>query len=50
MKSVRLEIEKKETLTPLKRREFWRVIKESKFPIFLGTLVTIEGFFEVCLG
>jgi hypothetical protein len=37
-------------LTPLKRRELWKVIKESKFPIILGTIVTVEGFMEVYAG
>ena len=50
MKQVKIEIENSQTLTPLKKREMWKVIKETRFPIFLGLLVTIEGFLEVCSG
>lgn len=50
MARVRKEIETKQSLTPLKKREIWKVIKESKFPIMLGVLVTIEGTIEVCAG
>ena len=50
MKQVKKEIENSQTLTPLKKREMWKVIKETRFPIFLGLLVTIEGFLEVCSG
>ena len=34
----------------MKKREVWRVIKESKFPIMLGLLVTVEGAFEASIG
>lgn len=50
MKQVKIEIENSQTLTPLKKREMWKVIKETRFPIFLGLLVSIEGFLEVCSG
>lgn len=50
MGRVRKEIENKQSLTKLKKREIWRVIKESKFPIMLGVLVTVEGTIEVCAG
>ena len=50
MARVRKEIENKQSLTKLKKREIWRVIKESKFPIMLGILVTVEGTIEVCAG
>jgi len=28
----------------------WKVLKETRFPVFLGVLVSIEGFLEVCSG
>ena len=34
----------------MKKREIWRVIKESKFPIMLGILVTVEGALEFSVG
>jgi hypothetical protein len=37
-------------MTPLQKRELWKVIKESKFPILLGILVTAEGIIEGCSG
>ena len=37
-------------MTPLKKREFWKVIRESKFPILLGSFVTMEGFLELCMA
>ena len=37
-------------MSPLKKRETWKVIKESKFPILLGILVTAEGLIEGCSG
>lgn len=50
MEKVKEEIQKKQSLTPMKKKELWRVIRESKFPIMLGMLVTIEGAVEVCGG
>ena len=50
MAQVLEEIEGKQSLTKLKKREMWKVIKESKFPIMLGVLVTVEGTIEVCAG
>ena len=50
MKKVKEEIEQKQSITPLKKQELWKVIKESRFPIVLGVLVTAEGFFEVATG
>lgn len=50
LKQVRLCIEQKQTISPLKKREIWRVIKESKFPIMLGILVTVEGALEASVG
>jgi hypothetical protein len=34
----------------LKKKELWKVIKESRFAIVLGVLVTAEGFFELATG
>lgn len=39
MNAVRESIEKKQEITPLKKRELWRVVKESKYPIILASLV-----------
>ena len=50
MKKVREEIEQKQSITPLKKKELWKVIKESRFAIVLGMLVTVEGFFELASG
>lgn len=50
MKAVKQEIEQKQSITPLKKRELWKVIKESRFAIILGVLVTVEGFFELAAG
>lgn len=50
MEEVRKQLIKKQGITPLQKKELWKVIKESKFPIFLGILVTIEGMIEVCAG
>ena len=50
MKAVKEEIEKKQSITPLKKKELWKVIKESRFAIVLGMLVTAEGFFELASG
>ena len=50
MLKVKENIESKQLLSPLKKRETWKVIKESKFPILLGTLVTAEGIIEGCSG
>ena len=50
MYRVLQEIENKQSITKLKKREMWRVIKESKFPIMLGVLVTLEGGLEFFHG
>ena len=50
MKKVKEEIEKKQSITPLKKKELWKVIKESRFAIVLGMLVTVEGFFVLASG
>mmetsp|Transcript_10025 Transcript_10025/g.16856 ORF Transcript_10025/g.16856 Transcript_10025/m.16856 type:complete len:88 (+) Transcript_10025:1002-1265(+) len=50
MRAVKEEIEEKQSLSPLKKREIWKVIQESKFPILLGIFVTIEGMVETCFG
>ena len=50
MKAVLVEIQTSQSLTPLKKRELWKVIKETKFPIMLGMLVAIEGTLEFCAG
>lgn len=50
MEAVREELVKKQAVTPLQKKELWKVIRESKFPIMLGALVTIEGFIEGCAG
>ena len=50
MAEVRNLLMKKQSITPLQKRELWKVIRESKFPIFLGVLVTVEGFLELCGG
>jgi len=50
MKKVKEVIESKQLMTPLQKRELWKVIKESKFPILLGILVTAEGIIEGCSG
>ena len=47
---VKEEIEKKEQMTPLNRKNFWRIIKKSRFPVFLGILVTFEGTMELVTG
>lgn len=47
---VKENIESKQLLSPLKKSETWKVIKESKFPILLGILVTAEGLIEGCSG
>ena len=50
MLKVKENIENKLHMSPLKKRETWKVIKESKFPILLGILVTTEGLIEGCSG
>ena len=50
MKAVKEEIEQKQSLTPLKKKELWKVIKESRFAIMLGVLVSVDGFFELGAG
>lgn len=50
MKKVKEEIEQKQSITPLKKKELWKVIKESRFAIILGISVTVEGFFELAAG
>ena len=50
MLKVKENIENKQFISPLKKRETWKVIKESKFPILLGILVTTEGIIEGCSG
>ena len=42
MASVLADIESNQELTPLKKREIWRSVKESKFVIFLGVLIAAE--------
>lgn len=34
----------------MQKSELWRVIQESRFSIFLGIMVTIEGAIEICAG
>jgi len=50
MLKVKENIESKQLLSSLKKRETWKVIKESKFSILLGILVTAEGIIEGCSG
>ena len=33
-------------MTKLKKRELWRVIKESRYSILLGMFVTLDGVLE----
>ena len=48
MASVLKEIEKNQSLTPLKKREIWRSLKESKFVIWLSLLITAETGILFC--
>lgn len=50
MLKVKENIENKQLISPIRKRELWKVIKESKFPILLGILVTAEGIIEGCSG
>lgn len=50
MAKVKEEIEKKQSLSSIGKKNFWKIIKASRFPIILGLLVTYEGFFEVFSG
>ena len=50
MARVRTEIENKQSITKLKKRELWKVVKESKFPIMLGVLVTLDATIELGAG
>ena len=49
MKAVRESIEAKQEITPLKKREVWRVVQETKYPIILGALITVQGFWKACI-
>lgn len=42
MASILHDIETNQSMTPLKKREVWRSIRESKFVIFLGILVAAD--------
>ena len=43
MEEVREQIERKEALTPLKKKQIWSAVKESKFPIVMGAMSIAEG-------
>ena len=43
MEEVREQIERKEALTPLKKKQIWQAVKESKFPIVMGAMAIAEG-------
>ena len=43
MDEVREQIERKETLTPLKKKEIWSAVKESKFPIIMGSMSIVDA-------
>ena len=50
MLRVLQQIESKQSITKLKKREIWRCIRESKFPIMLGILISTEGILEAMAG
>jgi hypothetical protein len=46
MEEVREQIERKESLSPLKKKQIWSAVKESRFPIVLGAMCVLEGTIE----
>lgn len=48
MAAVLKEIETNQKLTPLRKREVWRSIRESKFVIWLSLLITAETTVLFC--
>jgi len=43
LEEVREAIITKDKITPLKKREIWLAIKESKFPIIMGIMAAADG-------
>ena len=37
-------------MTPLKKREVWKTVVDSKFAIWLGALISVEAVFISCRG
>ena len=36
-------IEKRESMTKMKKRDVWKAVKSSKFPLIMGALTVAEG-------
>lgn len=50
MNDVRLEIQKKENMSQLKKKKLWRAIKDSRIPLVLAVLTIVEGTVDYACG